>query len=299
MFNRYGLRGTVDYEFQPVSDFTTVNLTLRPPLYKEYQFSYSLNHLLRTNLTEASASVSKSVGSFNLSASLRYNTESILSLDARFSIGLGREPRENKWVPHALAIAGRGSVSARVFLDNNEDGIFNEGDEAIENVGFTVNNGYQQVRTNSSGIAFITGLLEYVPVNLAIAMPTLEDPFWSPALEGVRIVPRPGQAMQLDFPVFTSGEIDGTVSLSRNGRKVPAGRVTVEVVDDRDRVVKSTEYDGFYVISKIPLGKYHIRVSRQQMSELNLSAETEPGFEITADDQFESGIDFTLTQVIE
>ena len=301
MFNRYGLRGTVDYEFQPVSDFTTVNLTLRPPLYKEYQFSYSLNHLLRTNLTEASASVSKSVGSFNLSASLRYNTESILSLDARFSIGLGREPRENKWVPHALAIAGRGSVSARVFLDNNEDGIFNEGDEAIENVGFTVNNGYQQVRTNSSGIAFITGLLEYVPVNLAIAMPTLEDPFWSPALEGVRIVPRPGQAMQLDFPVFTSGEIDGTVSLSRNGRKVPAGRVTVEVVDDRDRVVKSTttEYDGFYVISKIPLGKYRIRVSRQQMSELNLSAETEPGFEITADDQFESGIDFTLTQVIE
>ena len=107
--------------------------------------------------------------------------------------------------------------------------------------------------------------------------------------------------MQIDFPVFTSGEIDGTVSLSRNGRKVPAGRVTVEVVDDRDRVVKSTttEYDGFYVISKIPLGKYRIRVSRQQMSELNLSAETEPGFEITADDQFESGIDFTLTQVIE
>jgi hypothetical protein len=295
------LRGTVDYEFQPVSDFTTVNLTLRPPLYKEYQFSYSLNHLLRTNLTEASATVSKSVGSFNLSASLRYNTESILSLDARFSIGLGREPRENRWVPHALAIAGRGSVSARVFLDNNEDGIFNEGDEAIENVGFTINNGYQQVRTNASGIAFITGLLEYVPVNLAIAIPTLEDPLWSPALEGVRIVPRPGQAMQLDFPVFTSGEIDGTVSLLRNGRKVPAGRVTVEVVDDRDRVVKSTttEYDGFYVISKIPLGKYRIRVSRQQMSELNLNTETEPVFEITADDQFESGIDFTLTQKTE
>lgn len=301
MYKGYGLRGTVDYEFQPVTDFTTVNLTLRPPLYKEYQFSYSLNHLLRTNLTEASASVSKTVGSFNLSAGLRYNTDSILSLDARFSIGLGREPRENNWVPHALAIAGRGSVSARVFLDNNEDGIFNEGDEAIENVGFTVNNGYQQVRTNASGIAFITGLVEYVPVNLAIAMPTLEDPLWSPALEGVRIVPRPGQAMQLDFPVFTSGEIDGTVSLSRNGRKLPAGRVTVEVVDERDRVVKTatTEYDGFYVISKIPLGKYRIRVSPQQMSELNLSAETEPGFEITAGDQFESGIDFTLTQITE
>lgn len=298
-YKSYGLRGTLNYEFQPESEITNVDFTLRPPLYKDYQFTYGLNHSLRANLTELSASASKSVGSFNLSAGLRYNTDSVVSLDARFSIGLGREPRENRWVPHALAIAGRGSVSARVFLDNNEDGIFNEGDEAIENVGFTVNNGYQQVRTNESGIAFMTGLLEYVPVNLAIAISTLEDPLWTPALEGMRIVPRPGQAMQLDFPIFTSGEIDGTVYLTRNGRTVPAGRVTVEVIDDRNRVIETTttEYDGFYVISKIPLGKYSIRVSRQQMSELNLRADEEPTFEITADDQFESGIDFTLTQI--
>ena len=298
-YKSYGLRGTLNYEFQPESEITNVDFTLRPPLYKDYQFTYGLNHSLRADLTELSASASKSVGSFNLSAGLRYNTDSVVSLDARFSIGLGREPRENRWVPHALAIAGRGSVSARVFLDNNEDGIFNEGDEAIENVGFTVNNGYQQVRTNESGIAFMTGLLEYVPVNLAIAISTLEDPLWTPALEGMRIVPRPGQAMQLDFPIFTSGEIDGTVYLTSNGRTVPAGRVTVEVIDDRNRVIETTttEYDGFYVISKIPLGKYRIRVSRQQMSELNLRADEEPAFEITADDQFESGIDFTLTQI--
>jgi hypothetical protein len=201
-------------------------------------------------------------------------------------------------VPHAVAVAGRGSVSARVFLDNNEDGLFNEGDEPVENVGFTVNNGYQQVRTNASGIAFITGLLEYNPVNLAVALPTLEDPLWSPALEGMRIVPRPGQAMLLDFPVFTSGEIDGTVFLSRKGRTVPAGRVSVEVVDERGRIIKTTttEYDGFYVISKIPLGKYRVRVSPEQMDRLNLSVTSQPVFEITAKDQFESGVDFTLHQ---
>ena len=58
------------------------------------------------------------------------------------------------------------------------------------------------------------------------------------------------------------GEFDGTVYLARNGTTVPAGRVTVEVVDGRNRVVNSTatEYDGFYVISKIPLVKYRIRV---------------------------------------
>lgn len=297
--NRYGLRGTVNYELQPESEVTTVDLTLRPPLYRNYQFTYGLNHSLRADLTEVSASASKTVGSFNLSAGVRYNTDSILSLDARFSIGLGREPRENRWVPHALAIAGRGSVSARVFLDNNEDGLFNEGDEPLENVGFTVNNGYQQVRTNASGIAFLTGLQEHTPVNLAIATATLEDPLWAPALEGMRIVPRPGQAMQLDFPIFTSGEIDGTVYLLRDGREVPAGRVTVEIVDERDRVIRSTttEYDGFYVISRIPLGNYRVRVSPEQMGRLRLVAQSEPAFEITADNQFESGVDFSLTQI--
>jgi hypothetical protein len=296
--NRYGLRGTVNYEIKPAADITNVDLTLRPPLYKDFQFTYGLNHSLRADLTEVSASASKSIGSYNLSLGARYNSDSVISLDARFSIGLGREPRENRWVPHASSIAGRGSVSARVFLDNNEDGLFNEGDEPIENVGFTINNGYRKVRTNASGIAFMTGLLEYKPVNLAIAIPTLEDPLWSPAIEGMRIVPRPGQAMQLDFPVFTSGEIDGTVYLSRDGKTVPAGSVTIEVVDERNRIIKtaSTEYDGFYVISKVPLGRYRIRISREQLDKLGLSVVSEPSFEITANDQFENGVDITLTQ---
>ena len=295
----YGLRGTVNYEFQPESDITTVDLTLRPPLYRNYQFTYGLNHSLRADLTEISASASKSVGSFNLSLGARYNTDNIVSLDARFSIGLGREPREGRWVPHSLSIAGRGSVSARVFLDNNEDGLYNEGDQPLEDIGFTINNGYQQVRTNASGIAFITGIAEYVPANLAIATSTLEDPLWIPALEGMRIVPRPGQAMLLDFPVFNSGEIDGTVYFERKGEIVPAGRVKVEVVDDRNRVIKTTttEYDGFFVISKIPLGSYRIRVSPKQVVELKLAATNEPAFEISAEDQFISGVDFILTRI--
>jgi hypothetical protein len=114
----------------------------------------------------------------------------------------------------------------------------------------------------------------------------------------MRIVPRPGQAMQLDFPVFTSGEIDGTIYLVKNDRTIPAGRVKVEVVSQQGRVVRSatTEYDGFYVISNIPLGNYSVRVSPMQMSELNLHVENEPSIVISADDQFKSGVDFKLLE---
>ena len=115
--------------------------------------------------------------------------------------------------------------------------------------------------------------------------------------DGMRIVARPGQAMQLDFPIFTSGEIDGTVSLIKNDRTVAAGRVKVEVVDINGNVVASsaTEYDGFYVISNIPLGSYTLRASPEQMNKLNLQTVSEPAFELSADNPFENGIDLTLT----
>ncbi|MFV2005020.1 MAG: collagen binding domain-containing protein, partial [Gammaproteobacteria bacterium] len=294
--NRYSLRGTVNYDFQPINEITSLDFTMRPPLYKQFQFTYGLNHSLRADLTEISASASKVIGKYNLTLGARYNTDDVISLDVRFAIGIGREPRLKKWDTEALAIAGRGSVSARVFLDNNQDGLFNEGDEPLENVGFTVNGGYQKVKTDENGIAFITGIPEHKPVNLAIKQSTLEDPLWTAALDGMRIVPRPGQAMQLDFPVFTSGEIDGTVYLVKGDRMVPAGRVEVEVVSPQGRVIRSTttEYDGFYVVSNIPLGRYTVRVSPAQMSKLNLQVEVEPEVVISVDDQFESGVDFKL-----
>lgn len=298
--NRISVRGTVNYAFQPIEEVTNVNITVRPALYKKFQFTYGLNHSLQQDLTELSVSASKAIGKYNLSLGARYNTDEVIGLDARFSLGIGREPREKNWEANALAIAGRGSVSARVFIDNNQDGIFDKGDEPIENIGFTTNGGFQKVKTNEDGIAFITGLQEHKSVNLAIKQSTLEDPLWTTAIDGMRIVPRPGQAMQLDFPIFISGEIDGTVYLAKGERTAPVSNVKVEVINENGEVVRSitTEYDGFYVISNIPLGIYSVRVSPTQLSELNLQTELETTIVITPENQFESGVDFELTSSI-
>lgn len=299
--DHYGIRGTINYEIQPRNEITTIDATIRPPLYKAYQFTYGLNHSLVIDVTEISVSASKAIGKYNLSIGARYNTDDVIGLDARFSIGLGREPRQKTWQANSLAIAGRGSVSTRVFLDNNQDGLFNEGDEALKDVGFTINGGYQQVRTDENGIAFLTGIAEHRPANIAIAKATLDDPLWTPALDGMRIVPRPGQAMQLDFPIFTSGEIDGTAYLVKGDKTIPAGRVKVEAVNSKGQVVRTTttEYDGFYVLTNVPLGEYSVRISPMQLDKLNLKAEVIPSIKLSTDDQFKSGIDFKLIKKVE
>jgi hypothetical protein len=134
-------------------------------------------------------------------------------------------------------------------------------------------------------------------LNVVIAPQTMADPLWTAALEGVQITPRPGHAILLEFPIFMSGEVDGTVYLSRNNKEFGVGKVIVELVDKYNRVLKTTEtaYDGFYVMSNIPLGEYRMRVSDKQLNKLSLKPMSDESVEITTDNLFINSIDFVLS----
>jgi hypothetical protein len=112
----------------------------------------------------------------------------------------------------------------------------------------------------------------------------------------VRVVPRPGHSIRLDFPIFVSGEIDGTVYVERDGKQFGAGRVIVELLDSGGNVIKTetTAYDGFFIISKIPLGEYRLRISPTQLDGLGLQADRIERFAIDADELFVNGLDFVL-----
>jgi hypothetical protein len=228
----------------------------------------------------------------------RYNTDDEFTINATFSVGLGQEPRSQQWIADARNMASNGSISARVFLDNNQDGVFNDGDEPLPDIGFRLNGGYNKIRTDENGIGFITGLPVHQNLNLSVAPDTIVDPLWTLTLDGVRVVPRPGHPITVDFPIFVSGEIDGTIYVAKDGKQFGVGRVIVELLDDAGTVVKttSTAYDGFYIISKIPLGNYRIRVSSQQQAKLGLVADKTETFAIESDELFVNGLDLVLRE---
>ena len=290
------LRGSLNYELDPESELSSMALTADPRSNGSFHFSYGLSHTLDPDLTEVSVNANKASGRYNLSLGVRYNTDDDFAVNAALSVGFGYEPRRGEWFTDARTLASTGSVSARAFLDANQDGIYNEGDEPIPDIGFRLNNGYSPLRTDDDGIGFLTGLPAHQPLNLSIAPETVTDPLWTVALDGMRVIPRPGHSMQLDFPIFISGEIDGTVYVSRDGKEFGAGRVIVELVDLDGNLVQTTTtaYDGFYVMSKIPIGDYRLRVSSRQLAELGLISGKTESFSITADELFVNGLDFTL-----
>ena len=297
--DRLRLRGTIGYILKPVNEISNIALTLDPGQYEDYRFSYGINRSIKQNLTEISVTANKLSGKYGLSFGVRYNNNSELNLDLNFSIGFGYEPRRNSWYHDSGNLANQGSVSARFFMDTNKDGIFNEGDTPVEDIGVRVNSGYNKERSDEDGILFLTGLPAHNPTNIIIAPGTLSDPLWTPALDGVRVVPRPGHAIEIDFPIFTTGEIDGTVELVKNGRQFGVGSVTVELVDQNNRVISTTEtaYDGFYILSHIPMGEYSVRISKQQLDKLGLTTPNEERITINGDEPFINGIDFILNQI--
>lgn len=294
---RLRLRSTLSYELEPDSSLTNASITADPSQqFSGFQLSFGVNHSLAVNLTEYSVSANKGTGKYNLSFGARYNSNDEFNLDMRLSFGFGYEPRRKSWESNALAVANQGSVSARVFLDNDEDGIYSDSDEPLENVGFRLNNGYSDSRTDEGGIVFITGLQPYQPIDVVIAPETLEDPLWTAALDGINVVPRPGNSIVLDFPVFMTGEVDGTVSLNKDGQVFGVGNVEVQLVDKSGRVLQSVEtaYDGFYIISKISFGEYFLRISEKQIEALNLQPVNNEPLVLTVEDPFKNGYDFTL-----
>jgi hypothetical protein len=92
-------------------------------------------------------------------------------------------------------------------------------------------------------------------------------------LKGVRVILRPGNINQIEFPLVLTGEIDGTVYLVTNGRKRGVGNVLVELVDSSGKVATQTRSgsDGFYVLVEVQPGSYSLRVGEEQLNELKLS----------------------------
>lgn len=135
-------------------------------------------------------------------------------------------------------------------------------------------------------------------VDIAVDRQTLEDPYWAPLREGVRLVPRPGRPAELDFPVILTSEIDGTVYLLEKGGRRSLGDVTLQLLDMERKLITTITSgpDGYYIIPALAQGRYYVRVSPEQRKRSGLE---DPGMrEVTvrSDGKFVNGIDFLLTR---
>jgi hypothetical protein len=291
------LRGEVDYSVRPTHEVDAIGLTTELRPWPDYLLDAQLLRALSSGVTHLIFGITRDQGplSYGIDADVASTGDVLIRLSV--SAGLARNPFTSKWVSQARSIAGRGAAAVDVFLDTNGNGVRDPGEKPVEGASFVINRSSDATLTDKRGQALLTNLPADVPTDIAIAPSSLEDPLWVPEKPGVRFVPRGGKALDVQFPILVSGEITGSVFVTRGGQQREAPGVELQLIDAGGAVVKSTRtaYDGFYDLTNVVPGKYTLRANPEQAVRIGLSGPMARQVTILPTGTIIDGLNFVLT----
>lgn len=295
---RSRLTGNLKYDLGEMSEITEYGVSAFTPINQDIYANTSLTRYnTERDSTTARASLNWDMGPATLSPSVSYDTEDGFGAFLNLSFSLGGNPASNKLVMKSDKRTGTGTASALVYHDVNNNRKFDEGDTPLPEVKVIAQHARRGTDTDDDGVALLTGLSPHKPTDVEIDVETLEDPFWTPVIDGTAITPRAGTVNRLEFPVVTTGEIDGTIYLQdSSGNTTQLRNVTLEIVDREGEVTQSTksEFDGFYLFQRVFPGTYTLRISpEEQFEQIDVSA-YQIEIEIGNDGTIASGNDLVL-----
>lgn len=267
MHRGIGLRGEVQYLPDALTGLT---VAVDGKLWADNNFSLGTTYSPPTRTFSQSVAANRQYGPYVMGVTLNGSSQGDFYAGMTMSMGLAFDPLQNRWSVSAATSGGSGMATARVYLDTNDNGRLDAGESPLEGVG--VQYGGATVRTGADGIATLANLTGFQPLDVTLDRGSLEDPLYVPAQKGFRIVPQPGKSIAIEFPVRSTGQIEGTVYLLRSGKREEVSSVKLELVAEGGQVLQSgtSSFDGFFSFVAVPSGSYRLRVAAEQLERLGL-----------------------------
>jgi hypothetical protein len=212
---------------------------------------------------------SRQQGPFAVGLQASYSTARGLSVAAVFTVGIAHDGFTGRWRTQAASLASSGGVSARAFVDENGNGLFDAGEAPVEGAAFDIDASPAPVRADARGRAFIVNVPGHRWTDVSLEPSSLQDPSWRPSVPGLRVASRPGKTISVDLPVQSMGEVTGTVWTGDAGlrRAVPGARVELVRPDSSVAASALSAFDGFFDISDVSPGRYTLRASAVGLTE--------------------------------
>lgn len=152
-------------------------------------------------------------------------------------------------------------IHGKVFLDKNNNGVFDEGEIPLPNVGVTTDNAI--FFTDENGNYTAEGLYSNDVINFGIDRKTI-DPMTKHLKGTLKVKVRKSAGMKIDIPIsivsMVTGNIWNTEELSEREFIQYLTMTTIllekdgEIVDEVD-----PEFDGMFFFEDVPSGKYKIK----------------------------------------
>jgi hypothetical protein len=168
-------------------------------------------------------------------------------------------------------LASVGQIEARIFRDDNGNGVRDGGEVVEEGAMLTAGTALALQPSGKNGIASANGLTAFRPVAIGVDASSLSDPSLTPRQALQIIVPRPGVTARIDIPLVGAGDIEGAL-VKDDGSGFEG--LDLELVDAQGRTVATarSDYDGFFLFERVAYGSYRFRLTAPSASAVRVSA---------------------------
>jgi hypothetical protein len=161
---------------------------------------------------------------------------------------------------------GRASASILLFIDNNNNGVCDAGDERLP---------YKAVRLSQSAtmqmgrdsVIRISQLQAYYRYNIEVNRGALPNPLIAPAIDKFSFVADPNQYKRIEIPFYRTGVAEGIIYLQQYETKSGLGGLRLLLKkegSDFNLVVRTFSAGDFYVMD-LPPGRYTLEVDPVQL----------------------------------
>lgn len=166
---------------------------------------------------------------------------------------------------------GRAGASIRMFIDENNSGIYDIGEEVLPGNAVSIQRATAR-QISKSGIARLSQLEPYRRYNFVVNEAKIPNPLLLPRHKEFSVVLDPNSFKTLDIPFYTTGIIDGRVDKQSDGVLFPVSglRIHVKQIDGPYEVTLRTFSDGSYYSMEIPPGDYEAWVDESQLEFLGM-----------------------------
>ena len=241
-----------------------------------FQLSYGRNFIGNFNLIRFSLSLD--FRSFRSNSGIR-STPANNTYSQSFRGSVGFDSNHNRILPYNRQQVGRAGLAVRMFVDNNNSGTFDEGDELIPEGTISVERS-GATRFTMGGVNYISNLQSYRRYNVVVNKASVNNPLLVPITERFSIITDPNQYKLIEIPFYTSGIIDGMVYQVSEGTKAGLGGIRLYIVQVNQtegvspfREELRTFADGSFYAFEIPPGDYEIRVDQSQKDFLGVKSD--------------------------
>lgn len=193
---------------------------------------------------------------------------------------------------------GKGVANMRLFLDRNDNGIYDYEDYSIPNVNYKISSWSANIKIERH-YARISNLNPYEKLYVQVDKNSIKNPNWMPKQETFSFVADPNIFKVIDIPCYTGGVIEGTVvyQVTPDSSYGQSGLILhlKNLYTEKEETLEVYSDGSFYKIGVAP-GKYSLYVDEKQTR--ILTAISEPiEFEVknALDGDYVTGLVLKLT----